>query len=593
MPSEPTEPSMPDQSETREALRRVVDGGGLEARFQPIVELRRGRIAAYECLSRPGPDTGFANPIALFDAAEREGALWDVERVARDNSFGAASEWPEGVMLFMNCSPQVICDERFLGSLREGVKRAGGITPRRVVIEITERSDEQADTVVLDQVQQLREEGFQIAIDDVGAGTSGLNRIMSIRPAWLKLDRALVADIDSDRAKKNLVRFMVHFARLSGVRIIAEGIERREELGTLIELGVQYGQGYLLGMPGGHDQRLDPVLQDQMRAGWKSVAGSSMRDPRSVGVVSLMSEADRIASDESATEGARRCLADRAMLGMLVMDEHEALGWVSREQVLRAASDGRAELPISGLVCSDTPHVCGTTTIVEALEIASARSDAEASTPLIISDGDRVRGIVTVRDLLSTASQVCQAVQTRTNQTTGLPGRVRCDEQAMDLIERHSAISDLGARGPDVAFIDIRNLASYNAAFGFDLGDELIQELVGQLCSLVSAGGRDAFLGHLGDDRFLLIASSGRLKSLAGRLTEGFERRLRHNDRLVRSSTGAIAPVGVRVTVCLDPFRTVESLRAFYALERASGEQTETGDGSTISYCPPPMRDAA
>ncbi len=577
MPTKQINPVDSDANQTRRSLRRVVDERLLEARFQPIVELRRGRIAAYECLSRPSPDSGFQNALALFDAAENVGMLWDIEGVARDNSFGAASEWPEGVLLFMNCSPQVICDERFLDSLREGVKRAG-ISPRRVVIEITERSDEQADTVVLDQVQQLRDEGYQIAIDDVGAGTSGLNRIMSIRPAWLKLDRALVADIDKDRAKKNLVRFMVHFARLSGVRIIAEGIERREELGTLIELGVPYGQGYLLGMPGGYDQRLDPELRDQMCVGWNSNTSSAMRDPRSVGVVSIISEAMNLDASKTATEAAQACLRDRALPGVIAMDGYEAIGWVSREQMLRAASDGRAELPIASLVSDNAPRVCGSTTIVEALEIAAARDGADASAPLIVTDGDRVRGIVTVRDLISTAAEVCRAVQTRTNQTSGLPGRVRCDEYVIDLIDRHGRPDAPKGAGPDAAFIDIKNLASYNEAFGFELGDELIQELVGQLCSLVNAGGRDAFLGHLGDDRFLLIASNGRIRSLTSKLVEGFNRRLRHNDRLLRSSTGGPAPVGVRVNIHLDPFHGMETLRAFYRLERRRSPVMDAGD---------------
>jgi len=461
------------------------------------------------------------------------------------------------------------------------------------VIEITERSSEQADCAVQDQVQQLRDEGFEIAIDDVGAGTSGLVRIMNIRPAWLKLDRALVANIDSDRAKKNLVRFMVHFARLSGVKIIAEGIERREELGTLIELGVQYGQGYLLGMPGSCDQRLDPELQDQMRSGWKTMTGSAMRDPRSVGIVSLTSEANRIESDTTATEASQILLGDRSIQGMLVMDGPDALGWVSREQTLRAASDGRADMPISSLMVYSPPRVCGSTTIVEALEIAAARSEREATTPLLVLDGERVRGTVTVKDLLATAAQVCLTVQTRTNQHTGLPGRVRCDEQVLELIERFGATGAQAGAGPDAAFVDIRNLASYNEAFGFELGDELIQELVGQLCTLVHAGGRDAFLGHLGDDRFLLIASSGRIRSLASKLSDGFERSLRHNDRLVRSNTGGIAPVGVRVTISVDPFNSIRSLRGFYDLERQSNAGQPGARGSSVTFIPGQGRSAA
>ncbi len=560
------------QSESAESrageVLAAVQRRQLEARFQPIVDLRRGEIAAFECLTRPTDESGFSNPAEFFDEAERSGHVWEVEQATRGLSFDAASKWPPGVMLFMNCSPQVIADPRFVDSLQAGLARTGCVTPSRVVLEITERSDAQADVAIVEQVDRLREQGFQIAIDDVGAGTSGLTRIMSIRPSWLKVDMELIEGIDSDRGKQNLVRFLLNFARLSGVRLVAEGIERNEELATLIELGVPYGQGYLLGRPGSYERPLEPALRERIRRGWAGAAGLRYRDPRAVAVAAFAREVRDVDANTSIRDVAGECLRDRRETGVLVVADGETIGWASRESVLRAASDQRCHSPIRSLGGLAKTTVHSDATVVEALEIASARENAYAGEPLIVREGDRIIGIVSAADLLNAASEVCRTAQSRTISSTGLPGRVMCEQHVARLLDEARDRDPGTGPGPDAAFFDIHGLMDYNIAFGHDLGDELIQSLVGALSAATQSAGRDAFLAHLGDDRFLLVASTGRIRGLVARVADQFDRTLRHSSLALERHAGPGRSVGLRALVAIDPFSRVGSPRDLFGIER-------------------------
>ncbi|MCH9057063.1 MAG: EAL domain-containing protein [Planctomycetes bacterium] len=234
----------------RQRLRTTIAGGCIESVFQPIVELREGRTFGLEALSRPLGGCAFSNAGELFEAAEQLGMLWPLERLTRAVTLGGLAGWPSGVRLFLNCSPSVIMDDRFMSEISAALRVTPELSPADIVLEITERCAGGLLPGLPERVQSLRARGFDIAIDDVGAGASGLNQISSIRPNWLKLDRLLMADIDTDRFRQSLVAAIVRFAHENGIRVVAEGIERPEELETVTDLGVGYAQGYLLGRPG-------------------------------------------------------------------------------------------------------------------------------------------------------------------------------------------------------------------------------------------------------------------------------------------------------------------------------------------------------
>ena len=207
--------------------------------FQPLVELATGRLVGYEALSRFHGDFE-RSPDAWFNQAQRCGRGLQLESVAIRTALGVGSR-PQGTYLSLNFSPSAISSMHMLSLL-----------PKRlndVVIEITEHELAGADGGLEEGLARLRARGARIAVDDAGAGYAGLNQVMRVQPDMIKLDRSLVEGVHAAPAKSALIEFFVMFARRVGAVVCTEGIETLEELRTLINLGVTYGQGYLLGRP--------------------------------------------------------------------------------------------------------------------------------------------------------------------------------------------------------------------------------------------------------------------------------------------------------------------------------------------------------
>ncbi len=543
-------------SDRLEALRRTIDEGLVTAVYQPIVDLERAGICAFEALTRTAPGSAFSNPAELFDAAEDLGMLWDLEMVTRRQTFRQAADWPGGVLLFLNCTPQVIADERFADTILAEVAETPGLSPRRIVLEVTERSESQHVEGLHRQTTKLQKHGFQLAIDDVGAGTSGLNRIMLLRPQWLKLDRELVAGIDRDPVRTNLVRFLAHFAKLSGVSIIGEGVEREAELEQLIRLNVNCVQGYLLGKPGLHDQQLPESMVDRIRSASKAAGASPFAGEHANQLARLMRPAFTAESLRPVADVAEDLLKQPAVRGVVVTDGGYYAGWCSRDRICSESSSGANLLDIAG--------PAGRTlrlgmTIDGALDIAAVCCrDGELDRPLVVAESGRVMGVIEMRDLISAAAETCRAVQHRVAPLTGLPGRVRC-EQALE-----EAISE--GRAIDAAFIDLRGLADYNAVFGFELGDDLIRQLVdviGQVVQECSGREDDAFLGHLGDDRLLLMVRPGLIDGIARDVVRLFQTRLQSSGISPRAALSGLGVRSATATVALR-FLAVRDVAAHY-----------------------------
>lgn len=224
--------------------------------FQPIVSLATGQVAGYEALSRPTDGDG--RELLILDVvecaraggpeAEAELDLMAIAAIAR-----GARDLPAGAMLFVNVCPGTVLDHPDLAQpLAE--------LPCRLVLEVTERTDipDSRWPTFTHAVDILRWRGFLVAMDDCGAGYSGLNRLVALRPDFAKVDMELVRGVDQDSAKAQIVASLVTFARRAGIEVIAEGVETLAELQTLAELGVGHVQGFYLGKP--QAAFLDPQL---------------------------------------------------------------------------------------------------------------------------------------------------------------------------------------------------------------------------------------------------------------------------------------------------------------------------------------------
>jgi EAL domain-containing protein (putative c-di-GMP-specific phosphodiesterase class I) len=248
-----------DAEERRTRLEALIDDRAVHTLVHPLVDLRDLSVIGYEALSR-GPQGGeFEMPDKLFKVAYDADLVIRLERLCRRSALQVASDLPDGRLLFVNVEPESISDPDLRESVLAGIAADVPLEPGRVVFEITER------TAILDfpgfraSLDYLRALGFGIAVDDAGAGYGSLQCLAEIRPQWLKVDMSLVRGIDTDRVRRSLVEGLIAFANEIGGNIVAEGIERREELETLRELGVPYGQGFLFAHPSAPFP-VDPVL---------------------------------------------------------------------------------------------------------------------------------------------------------------------------------------------------------------------------------------------------------------------------------------------------------------------------------------------
>lgn len=217
--------------------------------YQPIVSLNDGTVYGYEALSRIDISDCSFNTEQMFRIADKLNCLWELESICRRLSIKGAKSKTTDTKLFINVDPNVIHDKKFRSGVTASYLKKYDMNPDDIVFEITERTSIEDAKTFNKSIQHYKKQNYKIAIDDFGSEFAGSNRLCQLNPDIVKIDMAMIRDIDKDRIKRLFVRSLSIFGKNSGIKILAEGIETPEELKTLIDLEVDYGQGYYLGKP--------------------------------------------------------------------------------------------------------------------------------------------------------------------------------------------------------------------------------------------------------------------------------------------------------------------------------------------------------
>ncbi len=230
-------------------LHRVLELGLVHAVYQPVVDVVAHRVVGYEALTRVCHGR-FTNADLLFKAATESDSLWSLERLCRRKALEGLPEMAPDELLFLNVQPDALYDPElrdvgFLDRLREA-----GLTPERIVLEMTEHSAVRDFGSFRRTLHHFRSRGFRLAMDDVGSGYSGLQAIAELSPDFIKADMTLVRDLHRNAIKRELIATIRRFSDSTGITLIAEGVETLDELRTLRTLGVRCAQGYLFARPG-------------------------------------------------------------------------------------------------------------------------------------------------------------------------------------------------------------------------------------------------------------------------------------------------------------------------------------------------------
>ena len=232
-----------------EELYKILERKAIYPVFQPIVNLQTGEVVGYEALSRINKQDTNLMISDLFVIAEQMGCVWKLEKLCRNKALKVAADKPEKAKIFFNVDGNIIQDKSFIQGFTNRKAAKAGVPASDIVFEITERSDIENYQILQQIMNHYANQGYEIALDDVGAGYSGLNRVVNTSPNYLKADIELVRDIHKDKKKELMMKFLLQYCNATGIILIAEGIETDAELECLHRLGVHYGQGYFLGRP--------------------------------------------------------------------------------------------------------------------------------------------------------------------------------------------------------------------------------------------------------------------------------------------------------------------------------------------------------
>ncbi|MDI3279804.1 MAG: GGDEF domain-containing protein [Bacillota bacterium] len=514
----------PDEqkAQARQAVQRIIAQGGVWTVFQPIFSLALGELMGYEALSRGPAGSPWESPPALFKLAEEGGMVFQLEQTCRETALARAAELNLPGKVFLNITPRVLQDPEFRSGTTRHLLARLGIDPRRIVIEITEREAIHDYRGFVNTLKYYRDQGYLVAVDDFGAGYTSFQSILELQPDFIKIDMSFIRGIDFSRTRRIMVETLVNLANRLGVQTIAEGIETESELKVLIELGVDFGQGYFLGRPAEEppttDEKISRLILNQ-------------HEKKQIPLYRRILKVGDIAQPYPAVfpqEPVRGVVAlfeqNEGVHGVAVVQEEEPVGLVMKDKLYfrlgqRFGYSVFMERPVE-LVMDRRPLIVDLEMPLDQVSrMAMSRDESRLYDYIIVREGQRYVGMVSVRRLLDTITASQVELARCANPLTGLPGNIVIEDEINSRLTERAAFS--------VLYVDIDNFKAFNDVYGFERGDEAIKLLAAVLNDAVAKLGRaGSFVGHVGGDDFIVVTGVEECEAVAAMVIEEFDRRV-------------------------------------------------------------------
>ena len=506
-------------SDTFHFFNAIIDKKKIKTVFQPIVSLRDGTVLGYEALSRITESQWNINIEELFYFSEIYNRMWDLENLCRTTALETAfltNSMPERYKLFLNVNPNIMHDIKFREGFTKEQLNLYGITPEQIIFEITERNAIKDMQGFMSTVNHYKLQSYKIAIDDAGAGYSGLNLISDIKPHFIKIDMNLVRNIHLDSIKYALVKSMVELSNIASIALIAEGIETPEELKTLIHLGVQYGQGYYIQ----HPLETMPPLSETVINGITEINRRKNRirswQASNIYIEHLCSDTIAVPPSMPVEQVFDLLNKNPGYQGVCVTENETVTGVIMRNRLTLQLS-GRYGFTlyqrkrVSDIMDKEFLSVDYHTPISTVSHIATLRSDDNLYDFIVITREGKLLGTVTVRDLLQKITEIELINAKYQNPLSGLPGNVEIEAKIQACFE---------SKFPhDVLYIDIDNFKPYNDVYGFEKGDMIIKCLAEILKDRI----RELdFVGHIGGDDFIIVGRTADVDKLCRDILDEF-----------------------------------------------------------------------
>jgi EAL domain-containing protein (putative c-di-GMP-specific phosphodiesterase class I) len=239
----------------------------IEIYFQPIVSLQKLKVVGLEALSRGINQGKIVPPAYLFSLAKELDFNLELDRICRKLAlceFKKIRQQYNDLLLFLNHDPSLLDKNGVMHGFTYQLVKEIGLPPRSIVIEICESKVTNMDSLSR-FVSDYKKYGFLLALDDVGNSHSNLNRIPELKPDILKIDRGLIKDVDKSWHKNKILKSISYLAREIRTLIIAEGVETKEEIMEILEIGVEFFQGFYFEKPKSPDKITFNIIENKAK----------------------------------------------------------------------------------------------------------------------------------------------------------------------------------------------------------------------------------------------------------------------------------------------------------------------------------------
>ncbi|MFZ5906472.1 MAG: GGDEF domain-containing protein [Nitrospirota bacterium] len=508
------------RDEKRIAILDLISRNALTVFFQPIYAARTGMLHGYEALTRIQAESSFPTISDLFRQAKQTDIISTLDVYCRENAIRNAVAQgirDRNALLFINICPETLIDAAHKNGLTEEYIERWGLKKEQIILEITEESAIQKFELFKKAVDYYRQRGYKIAIDDFGAGYGGMKMLSIIEPDFIKIDRHFISQIDRTTVKYNLVDCIVTACHRMGIQIIAEGIEREEEMIAVLNMDIEFFQGYYLSHP-------SPALNG------KSISVPCMPLQRIHPIVdqffvgAIAQRVEPICPQASVMEAFNRFMKQPGLRSLPVVKGTQTIGMLHRSRFLENQILGKYGYgfalnqykTVEERMERQFLMIESSITLEEAAQRIQSRKAEVLYEDICITRNGNYFGTLPINILLDAITERSIRLAKGANPLTGLPGN--------EFIQREINRKLAQNMHFDICYIDIDNFKPYNDHYGFEKGDTVIKTL-GDILIAACRTERSGFhfTGHIGGDDFIVITRPQDSLAVCTRIISDFD----------------------------------------------------------------------
>lgn len=473
----------------------------LDVAFQPIINIHTAKIYAVEALLRNVQDIGFKSIFSLFDTVYQEKLLYSFDLALREKAFKKYTKIKDykNIKLFYNLDNRLISMENFSNGNTTKILNKLNIKKENICFEISERHEILGEYDLERMLRHYKSEEYSIAVDDFGIGYSGYKLLYDSTPDIIKIDRFFLQGLQTNMKKKLMVRNITHLAIQLGIKVIAEGVETREEYLTCKDIGCHFAQGYLIQKPTKKTEKIlqeypniiDIINNDRREYDKNTLLTKNIEKIRPIKLKTKMEDVIEYFKENKNTPIVPIVNSQKEPLGILLESDIKDFLYSPFGMSLLLNDENNSKLENLYHPCGNADIHSNTSTLLELF------TNNPESAGIIITKNATYHGFLSAKAIINIMHQENLLQARDQNPLTKLPGNT--------MIEQYIRKAAESGKSHILCYFDLDNFKAFNDVYGFRNGDRIIQLFADILRKELP---KHIFKAHIGGDDFFIACQN-------------------------------------------------------------------------------------